>query len=104
LVEPDLDRKMKIEVDTSDYIMGEVLSMKYRDGKWRLVAYLSRSLNETKRNYGIHNKEILLVIRIFHEGIEVELTTSLLSIIPAKIQFHFRTYSRNKNSEDRWTK
>ena len=54
---------MKIEVDTSDYIMGEVLSMKYRDGKWRLVAYLSRSLNETKRNYGIHNKEILLIIR-----------------------------------------
>jgi len=63
LVGPDLDRKMKIEVDTSDYIMGEVLSMKYRDGKWRLVAYLSRSFNETKRNYGIHNKEILLIIR-----------------------------------------
>jgi len=27
------------------------------------VAYLSKSLNETEQNYGIHNKEMLAVIR-----------------------------------------
>jgi len=27
------------------------------------VAFLSKSLNETERNYKIHNKEILAVIR-----------------------------------------
>jgi len=43
--------------------MGGVLSMEYEDGKWRLVAFLSKSLNETKRNYEIYDKEMLVVIR-----------------------------------------
>ena len=50
-------------MDTSDYAMGGVLSMEYEDGKWRLVAFLSKSLNETKKNYKIHDKEILAVIK-----------------------------------------
>ena len=54
---------MRMEVDTLDYIIGEVLSMEYKDGKWRLVAFLSKSLNTTKRNYEIHDKEMLAVIR-----------------------------------------
>jgi len=37
--------------------------MEYEDRKWRLVAFLSKSLNETKRNYEIHDKEILAVIK-----------------------------------------
>ena len=28
----NLDKKMRIEVDTLDYAMGEVLSIKYEDG------------------------------------------------------------------------
>jgi len=59
----NLDKKMRMEVDASDYAIEGVLSMKYEDGKWRLVAFLSKSLNETKRNYKIHDKEILVVIR-----------------------------------------
>ena len=30
---PDINREMKVEVDASDYAMGEVLSTKYEDGK-----------------------------------------------------------------------
>ena len=59
----DLDKSMKIEVNISDYATGRVLSMECEDGRWRTVAFLSKSLNETKRNYKIHNKEILAVIR-----------------------------------------
>jgi len=59
----DLDKKMRIEVDTLYYTMGEVLSMECKDGKWRPVAFLSKSLNETERNYEIYNKEMLAVIR-----------------------------------------
>jgi len=58
-----LDKKMRMEVDASDYMTGEVLSMKCNDGKWRPVAYLSKLLNEIERNYEIHNKEMLVVIR-----------------------------------------
>ena len=63
LVAPDLDKKMRMEVNTSDYMIGGVLSMECEDGKWRLVAFLSKSLNKTERNYEIHDKEILAVIR-----------------------------------------
>ena len=59
----DLDKKMRIEVDAPDYAMGGVLSMKGENGKWRLVAFLSKFLNETERNYKIHDKEILAIIR-----------------------------------------
>jgi len=63
LAAPDLDRKMRMEVDVSDYAMGRVLSMEGKDGKWRPVTFLSKSLNETERNYEIHDKEMLAIIR-----------------------------------------
>jgi len=59
----DLDKKMRIEVDASDYATEGVLSMKCEDRRWRPVAFLSKSLNETERNYEIHNKEMLAIIR-----------------------------------------
>ena len=59
----DLDKNMRIKVNTLDYAIGEVLSIECEDEKWRPVAFLSKSLNETERNYEIHNKEILVVIR-----------------------------------------
>ena len=63
LVTPDLDKKMRMEVDASDYITEGVLSMECEDGRWRPVAYLLKSLNMTERNYKIHDKEMLVVIR-----------------------------------------
>jgi len=53
LVASDLDKKMRIEVDSLDYAMGGVLLMECSDGQWRLVAYLSKSLNEIEKNYEI---------------------------------------------------
>ena len=63
LITLDLDKKMRLEADTSDFATGGVLSMKCKDEKWRLVAYISKSLNEAKRNYEIHDKEMLAIIR-----------------------------------------
>ena len=63
LVTPNLDKEMRIEVDASDFAMSGVLSMKCEDERWRPVAYISKSLNEAKRNYEIHDKEILAIIR-----------------------------------------
>ena len=62
LVAPDLDKKMRIEVDALDYITREVLSMECKNERWRPVAYLLKSLNEMERNYEIHDKEMLVVI------------------------------------------
>jgi len=62
LVTPDLDREIKVKADVSDFAMGGVLSMKCEDEKWRKVAYISKSLNEAKRNYEIYDKEMLAII------------------------------------------
>ena len=63
LVALNIDKKMRMEVDASDYVTGGVLSMECEDGLWRSVAFLSKLLNETERNYEIHDKEILAIIR-----------------------------------------
>ena len=63
LTAPDIDKKMRMEVDVSDYATGGVLSMEGENGKWKLVAFLSKSLNETERNYKIHDKEMSAIIR-----------------------------------------
>jgi len=62
LAAPDLDKRMRMEVDALDYVTGEVLSMEGKDGLWRPVAFLSKFLNETERNYEIHDKEMLAII------------------------------------------
>jgi len=54
---------MRVEADALDYAMGGVLSTKCKDGKWRPVAFISKSLNTTEQNYEIHDKEMLAVIR-----------------------------------------
>jgi len=60
---PDIDREMRVEADASDYATGGVLSLKGEDSKWRPVAFISKSLNAIERNYEIHDKEILAVIK-----------------------------------------
>jgi len=63
LAAPDLDKEFRVEADASNYATGGVLSMKCSDKKWRPVAFISKSLSDTERNYEIHNKEMLVVIR-----------------------------------------
>ena len=43
----DINKKMRVEADASDYATGGVLLIKCEDGKWRLVAFISKSLNTT---------------------------------------------------------
>ena len=58
-----LIQKIRIEVDTSDYVSKGILSIEHEDRKWRLVIYLSKSLNKTEKNYEIYDKKMLVGIR-----------------------------------------
>ena len=78
-----------MEVDASDYATGGVLSMEEKDGKWRPVAFLSKSLNKTERNYKIHNKKMLAIIR----GLEI------LKYLLEGVQFKFEIWTDHKNLE-----
>jgi len=59
----DLDKEFRVEANTSNYATGGVLLMKCSDEKWRPVAFISKSLSDTERNYEIHDKEMLAVVR-----------------------------------------
>jgi len=78
LAAPDLDKEFRVEADASNYATGGVLSIKCSDKIWRLVTFISKSLSDTKRNYKIHDKEMLAVVRCleawryFLEGAMVE--------------------------------
>jgi len=63
LAAPDLDKEFQVEADASNYATGGVLSMKCSDEKWKPVTFISKSLSDTERNYEIHNKEMLAVVR-----------------------------------------
>jgi len=62
-VSPDLDKEFRVEVDASNYAIGGVLSMKCSDELWRPIAFIFKSLSDTERNYEIHDKEMLAVVR-----------------------------------------
>ena len=59
----DLDKEFRVEADASNFATGGVLSVKCEDDLWRPVSFISKALNETERNYEIHDKEMLGVIR-----------------------------------------
>ena len=63
LAAPDLDKEFRVEANASNYATGGVLSMKCSDEMWRPVAFISKSLSDTERNYKIHDKEMLAVVR-----------------------------------------
>jgi len=67
LVSSDLNKEFRMEANTSNYALGEVLSMKYSDELWRLVTFISKSLSDTEQNYKIHDKEMLVVVKCLEE-------------------------------------
>ena len=60
---PDQGRKFHLETDTSEFAIGEVISVKCDDGKFRPVAYMSHSMTPPEQNYPIHDKVMLAIIK-----------------------------------------
>ena len=60
------EAQFRVEADSSDFATGAVLEQ-FQDDKWFPIAYLSKTLNETERNYPIHDKELLAIIRALKE-------------------------------------
>ena len=60
---PDQDHEFCLETDTSEFTVRGVISVKCEDGKFRPVAYMSHSMMPPERNYPIHDKEMLAIIK-----------------------------------------
>jgi len=63
LAAPDLDKEFRVKADASNYATGGMLSMKCSNNLWRPVAFISKSLSNTERNYEIHDKKMLAIVR-----------------------------------------
>jgi len=54
--------KMQLETNASGYAIEGVLLQLQEDNSWRPIAYLSRAMNETERNYEIYDWELLAIM------------------------------------------
>jgi len=68
LVSPQDSELFQVEVDSSDFATGAVLSQQSTtDGKWHPMVFYSKSLSSMEQNYEIHDKEMLAIIRTLEE-------------------------------------
>src|SRR5882672_10694967 len=67
LVQPDQDAQFWLEMDASSYATGAVLSQLCEDDKQHPVGFTSKSLSSAERNYKIHDKGLLSIIRGLEE-------------------------------------
>ena len=68
---PDFTKPFLLETDTSGRGLGAVLSQKQADGRYHLIAYASRVMNETEQRYHLNKQEFLAlkwaITEQFHE-------------------------------------
>jgi hypothetical protein len=67
LMMPKDDAPFRVEANSSDYATGAILSQLQDDAKWHPIAFSSRALSDVERNYDIHDKELLAVMRSLDE-------------------------------------
>ena len=60
---PNQDCESHLETDASEFTIRGVISIKCDDGEFRPVAYMSHSMTPPERNYPIHDKEMLAIIK-----------------------------------------
>ena len=60
---PDHDKPFRLITDASDFATGAILEQPDALNRWHPVAYFSKSLQPAERNYEIHDKELLAIIR-----------------------------------------
>jgi transposase InsO family protein len=63
----DPEKPIQIETDASKYVCSGILSQQCEDGKWRPVAYRSKTMTKAECNYDVHDKELLAVVQALKE-------------------------------------
>ena len=89
LITLDLDKEIRVETNTLDFAMGEVLLMKCKNEKWRPLAYISKLLGikvlrnnkwqiedklilKKKKVYVLKDESLRLEIQLYHNMLIVD--------------------------------
>jgi len=60
---PRREGKFRVETDASGHAIGGVLSQE-QEGKWKPIAFLSRTMQPAEQNYEIYDKELLVIVDV----------------------------------------
>jgi len=60
-------RQLLGETDASQYVCSGILSHQDEDGKWKPIAYQSKTIKPAECNYHVHDKELLAIFEAFKE-------------------------------------
>jgi hypothetical protein len=52
-----------VKTNAFNRVIAGVLSQQHTDEQWYLIAYFFKTITPAKCNYGIHNKEMLAIVR-----------------------------------------
>ena len=92
-----------METDASDLAIGACWMQEY-DGRWHLIAYMSRKLSPAEQNYDIYDKELLVIVaaletwRVYAEG-----SSDLTILTDYKNLLHFTTIKQLNRRQVRWS-
>src|SRR5260370_40813364 len=64
---PSKSGPFHLECDASNFATGAVLLQQQEDGLFHPIGFMSKSFSNTERNYQIHNKEMLAIMRALEE-------------------------------------
>jgi len=60
-------RPLLVETDASQYVCSGILSQQDEDGKWKPIAYRSKTMKPAECNYDVHDKELLAIVQAIKE-------------------------------------
>ena len=65
LIQPDQKKPFEVEVDTSNYACGTILTQCNNKNVLHPVVFFSKTMNEAQCNYDVYNQELLALIEMF---------------------------------------
>jgi len=60
-------RPLLVETEASQYVCTGILSQQDEDGKWKPIAYRSKTMKPVECNYDVHDKELLAIVQAHQE-------------------------------------
>jgi RNase H-like domain found in reverse transcriptase len=105
LLMPDQSKPFQIESDTSKVATGAVLTQLDSNGNWHPVAFLSKTISETKRKYEIYDQELLGLIWALKEWRHYIQRSGHTTIVYSnhKNLMYFQTAQKLNDRQARWS-